>query len=172
MGFLWLLVIIAALFLLVQLIGRLLPEQYRVQHGDIIDAVPGTVWTILVNHTREKDWRSDLIEIDRVTGKGPQPVWREKRRDGTILMLKTTESDPPQKLVREIIEHKDYGGKITYEIQSVPDRPVSRLTVTEEMTVRRPWRRVKVHLLSSKSARVKQFVHDVKQRALHLKELE
>jgi hypothetical protein len=172
MGFLWFLIIVAVLFLLVQIVGRLLPARYRVQHSDIVDAVPGTVWTILVNHAQEKDWRSDLIEVDRVTGMGPQPVWKEKRRDGTTLLFKTIVSDPPQKLVREVIEHKEFTGTVTYELGAVPERAATRLTVTEDMTVRRPWRRVKLHLLSAKSARVRQFVHDVKQRALHLKELE
>ena len=171
MFFLTLIVTILVIFVLIQVVGRLLPASFRAQSSETIDASPGKLWTILVNHAQEKDWRSDLIAIDKVSGAGSQQVWREIRRGGLTLQLKTVESDAPHRLVREIVNSKELGGRITCEIEPVREES-SRLTVTEEIEVKKPWRRIKMQLLSSKSAHVEQFVHDVKQRAIHLKELE
>lgn len=171
-GLFWLVILIAVAYGLVQLVGRLLPGTYTVTRSTQVQASPSALWAIVVNHGKEKDWRNDLLEIDRVSSpSASQAVWKEKRRDGAVIQLQTLESEAPRKLVREIVNHKELGGTYTYVIEAVGEAS-SELKVTEVLEVRKPWRRIKLQLLSSKTNVVDRYLYDVKQRAVTLKEVE
>lgn len=171
-GLFWLVVLIAVAYGLVQLVGRLLPGTYTVERSTQVQATPSALWAIVVNHAREKDWRNDLLEIDRVSSpSASQAVWKEKRRDGAVLQLKTLESEAPKKLVREIVNSKELGGTYTYVIKPVGEASCE-LKVTEVLQVRKPWQRIKLQLLSKKTDLVDRYLDDVKQRAVTLKEVE
>lgn len=151
--------------------GKMLPSTYKVERTKYIDAPPSMLWSIIANHLKEKDWRNDLREVVKVGNQGEKPVWKEVRRDNKSFNLKTTLTEAPHRLEREIVDNKVVGGLYHYEI--VPEEDGSRLIIKQTSKISSPYQRVKLFLLpSSKYAFIEQYLSDVKQRVLHLKEEE
>lgn len=149
-------------------IGLKLPESYTQQHSDIVDAPPHVIWSIMINHAKEKDWRSDLFDVERIMTKDGKMQWKEVRRDRTTSTLVTLESDAPHRLVREVVGQHNVGRKRTVEITSV--QAYSRVTVTNELVLKKSFSKLGYFVSSSKNNFVQGYVNDLKQRVLHLKE--
>lgn len=96
LGFIFLVLII---WLFVIILGKMLPAAYKVERSQYIDAPPSMLWSIIVNHLKEKDWRNDLLEVVKLGNQGEKPVWKEVRRDKKSFNLKTTLSEAPRKSV-------------------------------------------------------------------------
>jgi hypothetical protein len=172
MMLIWFIIIVLLGWLILMMIGRMLPKTYVVERSELIEAPISQVWTLIVNHAKEKDWRSNLAEVEKAPSQEDhKPIWKELQRDRrTSLLLKTIVSEAPYRLVREIVNNKDIGGQYQYEL--VPLDETCRLKLKQEITIYKPFKRFAFNLSSSKHAFVDQYMADLKQRILHLKEEE
>jgi len=159
----------AALWGIIMLAGRLLPESYTAEVTETVQTSPGGLWAILVNHAQEKEWRHDLQEIERQVVDGGHAVWKEIRRDRTILTLKTVESVPQKRLVREIVGSDVYCGRHIYEIVPGVEEGSCRLTIRHEIAILKPFARFKFYVFSSKDAYLHRLMADIRQRVVFLK---
>lgn len=170
MELLVILLFLAALWGGILLTGRLLPRTYTAEHTAVIPTSPGGLWAILVNHAMEKEWRHDLQEIERKENAGGRAVWKEIRRGRTTLTLKTVESEPQKRLVREIIDSDVYTGRHIYEIAPEPGENRCRLTIRHEVGILKPFARFKFYVFSSKNAYLHRIMADIQQRVIFLRE--
>ncbi len=153
------------------LIGSLLPKAFISQYAETLEATPSVIWAIITNHAREKDWRSDLMEVGKLPNQDDKPVWRELRRDRNEFKIQTISSDAPNRLVRKIIANKKMGGQYIYEINQVEQGAI--LKVTFEGIINGAFARFKAWLFPSiKNRYVKQYISDVKQRLIYQSEEE
>lgn len=171
MEIVWFVLILIVLWGIIQVAGRVLPSTSTEMRSDKIEATPSTVWAILINHGKETEWRSDVITVDKITTGSDGSIWQEKRRNGKTVKLKTVQTDAPKKLVREIVDNKEMGGTLTYLINPLDDN-YCELKIEQKLEVKKPWQRVKSYILSNKAESIERYIHDVKQRAVHLKDLD
>lgn len=172
MELVWLALFALALWLVIFLTGHLLPKSYQAELSAVIPTSPGALWAILINHAREKEWRHDLQEIERKDNMDGKPVWKEIRRDRTTMTLKTVESEPQKRLVREIVDNDVYSGRHIYEIFPEPDDNRCRLVIRHEVGIHKPFARFKFYVFSSKTAYLHRLMADIQQRVIALKEEE
>jgi hypothetical protein len=171
MAMIWIIVLALVIWGLVIIIGRMLPVTYTAERSEYIEATPSTLWSIIVNHQKEEDWRNNLIQVTKLPNQEGKPLWKEVRRGKKSYTLKTILSDGPQKLVREIVDNKKIGGQYSYVIE--PEDEGSRLTIKHIHKIYTSSKRVQHSLFSSSNyAYINQYLSDVKQRALHLREEE
>lgn len=171
MIFIWLIFVVLMILGCIQIIGRMLPSNYTEQRHDKIEATPSKLWSIIINHAQEKDWRSDVKSIDRLSTGSDGALWQETGSNGKMTTWKTLEAEAPKKLVREMIDSKDFGGRITYSIRPL-DEEHSELNIEQILEVKKPWQRIKRFFLSNKAEFIERYIHDVKHRAVYLKEME
>lgn len=152
------------------IIGKLKPLTYTYERSAYIEAPPSMLWSIIVNHRNEKDWRSNLFEVAKQQNENGMAVWKEIRRNNDVVLLKTTRSDAANNILeREIINNKNYGGTFRYEISE--DGEGSQLKIKHYSEVYKGTLKIKHLLLPSlKKQFVTIYLSDVKQRALFLRE--
>lgn len=170
MALLTLLITVLIITAVLYVVGMMLPRAYQAKRSDHIDATPSQVWSIMINHLQEKDWRNDLAEVEKLPSRQGRPVWKEIRRDRKPVVLQTVESEAAKLLVREIIENKEIGG--TYRFELEPAETGCRLTVTHHALVFKPFARLKTFLFAKRTEFVDRYLNDLKQRVLHLKDEE
>lgn len=169
MGFFWFLVFLLVVWGVIYLVGLMLPGAYTVERDVVLDEPPDVIWSIVSNHAREPEWRSGLMEVEKVSRPGEKPVWKEMRRDlKTPVKLKTTHSEPPRKLVREIEDNRIIGGKWTFIIE--PDERGSRVHIRHDGEYRKPLMRIRGMVFGAKNRDAEQYANDLKQRVLSRKE--
>lgn len=169
MVLLTLLVIVALIVLAIYLTGLAMPNSYTVERTTEVDAPPNFVWLIVSNHAREPEWRHGLKEVDKQSTTERQPIWRETRYDRKHpLRFKTVASEPPRKLVREIVDDKYISG--TYVLQIEPAGEGSKVLMKQEVELHKPLQRFKLYVFGSRTAEVERYLADLKQRVLYLKE--
>jgi uncharacterized protein YndB with AHSA1/START domain len=128
---------IAALVVLVTLIGALLPRYHRATLTARIAAPPPEVWRALTDAASFPQWRTDVTKVDLLPPTPTGPSWREYSRHGAITMVVDL-AEPPHKLIGRIAdEGLPYGGQWIYEIEPDGDRS-SRVTITEAGSVYNP----------------------------------
>lgn len=168
---LWLIIIILILWALLYIIGKFLPNTYLSEKSAAFDIAPSRIWTIITNHRRENEWRNDLLEVSKLPNQDQKQVWKEVRRDRKSYVLKTLVSEVPHLLEREMTPTKKLGGHFRFEI--TPEGEGSRLKITHTAIISSPFSRLKMWLSpSAKHFFVDQYLYDLRQRILHLKEEE
>lgn len=161
-------VIILALILL-YIIGKLIKVAYTIERSEWIDIQPSTLWSIIVNHSSEKDWRNNVMETVRMKPIDGKPVWKEIRRSNDTFLLQTTESNAAAFILeRQIIDNKKFGGTYRFEIKE--EDGGSRLYVKQASEIYAPFSKIMYVIIPSfKSAFARQYLFDIKQRALHVR---
>lgn len=76
--------------------GLLLPESGVKRLRIVVAPPPEEVWTVVADHTREPQWRKDLLATRRLPDDpSGREVWLEERRQGDPLSLTTLVHAPP-----------------------------------------------------------------------------
>jgi hypothetical protein len=136
----WLVIVLgslAALALLVAVVGSLLPRDHVATRRVRLKPAPPAVWEVLADHAAEPSWRKDVVRVERMPDRDGRPVWQEVTRGGDTLAFVTEESVPPRRLVRRIVgEGLPFGGTWTLEI--APEGLGSVVTLTERGEVYNP----------------------------------
>lgn len=127
---------LAALILLVLVVGLLTPEDHRASRTLVTRQSPQAIWDAINDHANEPKWRSDVESITSLGERNGKPVWQENYKDGNTVALLTTESKPPTRIVREIAEEGPFSGRWEIDIQPTPAG--SNITITEVGKVSNP----------------------------------
>lgn len=157
-------------FLILYVIGKIITVSYSVEQSEYIEVPPSLLWTIMINHRSEKDWRNNLLESVKVDAIDGKPVWKEVRRNNESFLMQTVRSDASTfTLERRIVDHKKFGGG--YRLEITEEDGASRLHMKHSNEVYRPISKMLYTLFPKlKYSFVKQYLADVKHRALHVRE--
>lgn len=167
---LYVIFVLLLLWLILYVIARFIKYSFSYEQSIHIEVPPSMLWPIMINHAKEKDWRNNVLEVVKMPNIDGKAVWKEIHRNKEVFMLQTLLSDTSQfTLERKIINHKKYGG--TYYFQITEDEGGSRLTIKHEGEVYNAHAKLR-HILfpRTKTNFVRQYLSDVKQRAIHVRE--
>ncbi|HEY7784671.1 MAG TPA: SRPBCC family protein [Pyrinomonadaceae bacterium] len=128
----WLLGILGLLVLLivvVVVIGAFLPEQHVASRTLKTKQQPQAIWDAINDHANEPNWRTDVESVQSLGEREGKPVWQERYKDGNQLSLMTTESKPPNRMVRELVDlDGPFSGRWEIDIQSLPQGSTVKIT--------------------------------------------
>lgn len=167
-------IILLAIFiiwLILYIIGKFIKYSFVYEQSTLIEVPPNMLWPIMINHRREKDWRNNILEVVKMPNIDGLPVWKEIHRNKKEeFLLQTVVSDGTKFILeRKLIDHNKYGGTTRYEVNE--DELGSKLTLKHHGEVYTSHAKLKHILLpGTKKVFVQQYLSDVKQRAIHVRE--
>lgn len=127
---------LVALFGVVWAIGYFLPAEHSVSVSREVAGTPREVWSVLTVPHEYPDWRPEVGEVEVLSDEGDAVHWRETTDRGAVNYRRVA-AEAPQRLVNEIADQDlPYGGRWTYELESVPAG--TRVTITEDGVVHSP----------------------------------
>ncbi len=139
----WVLIVlgvIVGLILLIGLVGMLIPKSHVASRKARFNQTPQTVWDAITDFQGQTSWRTGLTKVERLPDRDGKAVWREtSKRTGPLTMMIMT-SDPPHRMVNQIVDNRSFGGTWTYEI--TPTDRGCELTITENGEIYNPIFRV------------------------------
>ena len=132
--------VLVALVGVVAIVGIPLPSSHVVSRSIVLRQPRDSVWAVVTDFASQPSWRKDVTRVERLSVGADVEIWRE---DGAEpLLLQTTESVAPRRLVRTIADPTlPFGGRWIYEFEPTPSGG-TRVTVTEEGEVYNPIFRV------------------------------
>jgi hypothetical protein len=135
----WILIVftvLAAILILIALIGWLLPKSHTITREAHFHQPPEAIWRAITDIDAMPTWRQGLKSVKHLPDQNGLPAWVETLDSGTI-PLATVVSQPPVKLVVRITDPKlPFGGTWTYEIMPIPTG--SSLRIREDGEVYNP----------------------------------
>lgn len=133
---LWMLIALAGVWMLITLIGCLLPKAHQVTREAQFPEPPDAIWRAITDIDAMPRWRQGLKSVKRLPDKNGLPAWAETSASGTI-PFETVASEPPSKLIVRIADPKlPFGGTWTYEV--APLAAGSSLRIREDGEVYNP----------------------------------
>ncbi len=140
-------------FVLVYLIGCLLPRQHVVARSVVLKQKPATVWEAITVFERIPSWWHGVISVERLSDRGDHPVYRQTFQSGRrqqSITIEVVEADPPKRMVTQIADVKGpFQGRWIYEIAEVEGG--TKLTLTEHGEIANPFIRTMFRLMMSKT---------------------
>lgn len=134
---LWPVPVLAAMLVLVTVIGWLLPRDHVATRIGRYRQPPDAIWKAIADVEAMPSWREGLKSVQRLPDRNGFPAHIEVTSSGTIPM-ETVEMVPPQKLVTRIADPKlPFGGTWTFEI--APTAEGATLRITERGYVTNPF---------------------------------
>jgi len=126
-------VVLAALLILVVVIGWLLPKEHVATRERRYRQSPEAIWKAITDIDAMPGWRAGLKSVKRQPDRNGLQAWVETTDSG-IIPFETTVSEPPGKLVVRIADPKlPFGGTWTYEIHAIPEGSALRITENGEV---------------------------------------
>ena len=127
-----LVILVVAGIAIIWALGSRLPREHVVSRAIFFPKTPSaTAWQMLTNYSAQPKWRSDLQSNTQQPDRDGHEVWRNEMKGGDSLTVEISESDPPRRLVTQIVDTGGpFGGKWVYKIE--PAGTGSRLTIVEE----------------------------------------
>ena len=135
-----LLVVAGVLVLLigaVLIIGALTPADHRASRTLKTKQSPEAIWNAINDHDNEPSWRDDVASVASTGERNGKLIWQENYKDGNTIQLMTTESRPPNRMVRDIAEEGPFSGR--WEIDIEPSGTGSNVRITEIGSVSNPF---------------------------------
>jgi hypothetical protein len=121
----------------VLIIGALTPADHRASRTLKTKQSPDAIWNAINDHANEPSWRDDVASVASAGERNGKLIWQENYKDGNTLQLMTTESRPPNRMVREIAEEGPFSGR--WEIDIEPSGSGSNVRITEIGSVSNPF---------------------------------
>lgn len=129
--------VIAALILIVVVVGTLLPKEHHATRSARFHQTPEAIWAAMTNYQEFPSWRSNVKRVESFRSSNPLPAWREFDSHNGVLPMQTLESDAPRRLVTQIADPKlPFGGTWTTVITAANGE--SEVRITEDGEVRNP----------------------------------
>lgn len=129
-------VILAALLVAVALAGAMLPREHTVTRTIVLKQAPAAVWAAITDHANEPSWRADVASVTRLADRNGHELVEEKYKNGDSLKIETVETQPPGRLVRDVVDNAMFSGRWTYEL--TPQAGGTRVSITEHGAVPNP----------------------------------
>ena len=135
--FLWIAGSLAAVVVLIAIIGSLLPKKHNASRTARYHQPPEAVWQAITDFAGAAAWRTDVKSVERMPDQNGHQVWREIDKQGQAIPFETAESIPPRRLVRRIADpNLPFGGRWIYEL--APAEGGCTLTITEDGEIYNP----------------------------------
>ena len=153
---------LAALVLLIALIGALLPAGHRASRRVNLPASPERVFEVITDVGRYAEWRPDVKRVEVLPDSSGGLRFREQGAHGEVL-YRVEESVPPRRWVTRIDDPSlPYGGSWTYQL--APEAGGTALTITEDGEVKNPIFRFLSRTVFSTSATIEKYQAAVRER--------
>jgi uncharacterized protein YndB with AHSA1/START domain len=127
---------LVALVLAVLVAGLFVPESHEAVVTVRLGRPPADVWAVITDFGKLPEWNPDVTATERLLDRDGRETWREDY-DGFPATVVTTASEPPARLVREILPEGAFFGTWTWELAAEGEG--TRLTITERGTVSNPF---------------------------------
>ena len=135
----WLLIVtsvLAAIALLIAIIGWMLPVAHVATREGSFAAPRDAVWKAITDVDAFPSWRTDVKSVERVPGTA-KTTWIERGGSGTMTFTVDV-ADAPNRLVTRIADPKlPFGGTWTYELSS-SSAAMTTLRITEHGEIYNP----------------------------------
>ncbi len=131
----WVLIVVAALVVLaalVAVVGALRPKTHVATYTAVVAAPIDRVWATIADVEHTPEWVPDVRKVERLADRDGKPSWRENF-GGFEATIVITVSEPPRRMVKEILPSGPFHGSWTWELAS--EGSGTRLTITEHGTV-------------------------------------
>lgn len=159
---LWAIGLIAAIIVIVVLIGMALPRDHVATKSARINASPDSVWAALTNVKDYPRWRTDVVSVSELPPVNGKRSWTESDKHNSITYV-ADEERPREKLVTQIAnEDLPFGGKWEYDL--TPEGPATRLTITERGWVSNPIFRFVSHFVLGETATMDTYLEELGKR--------
>lgn len=135
----WVLIVLAvliALAALVMVVGALRPKSHVASHTVVLAAPPDRVWATIADVEHTPEWVPDIRTVERLPDRDGRPSYKEGF-GGFEATTVITVSEPPRRMVKEILPSGPFYGSWTWEL--APEGAGTRLTITERGTVENPF---------------------------------
>ena len=143
--------VLAGLVGLAAVVGALRPKTHTVVHAVTLAANPDRVWATIADVERQPEWLPEITQVERLADRDGKPSYREHFGQFAATTVVTV-SEPPQRLVKEILPGGPFSGSWTWALE--PEGEGTRLTITEQGTVENPlFRAMMIFHDNTKSAR-------------------
>ena len=131
--------ILAAIILIIVVIGFALPVKHTATTEATINAPPRSVYTLITDVDGFPKWRPSVKRVEHLPESAGKTRFREVGGDGTIL-YEVESAEPDRRLVTRIADRSlPFGGSWTYElIPSAEDRKSTRLNSSHTEQSRMP----------------------------------
>ena len=115
---------------LMALAGYFMPREHVASRKAHFKQKPEAIWPLLAEPAMATSWRTDIVSVEMLPDQNGHAMWKEKWRNGTVLLMERTEFQP-QKRLQTRIANTDlaFGGTWTFELQAEGDG--SQLRITE-----------------------------------------
>ena len=135
----WILIVLGILvFILVAiaLAGAMLPQEHTVTRSIVLKQSPEMLWAVITDHANEPKWRTDVESVTRLADRNGREMVEEKYKKGDTMKIETVESQPPTRLVRDVVDNPIFSGRWTYELTQ--ENGGTRVSITEHGSVPNP----------------------------------
>ena len=123
--------LLAFLGLAIAFLGSLLPREHSATRKARFKQEPGVVWALLADPLRAASWRADVMSVEPLPDQNGLTTWREKWKDGKLVVMERTLFEPERKLQTRIANtDPPFGGTWTFELSLRGEG--SELRITED----------------------------------------
>ena len=151
--------ILAAIILIVVVIGFALPVKHTATTEATINAPPKSVYLLITDIDRFPNWRPSIKRIERLPDSAGKTRFREFGGDGTIL-YEVESAEPDRRVVTRIADRSlPFGGSWTYEM--IPRGDSTTLRITEDGEVYNPVFRFVSRFVMGHDRTMKRYLGDV-----------
>lgn len=128
--------VLAALIVIVVIVGTLLPRDHVASVSARILGTPDAVWQAITDVADHARWRDGVKRVELLPPRDGKLLWREHSSNGPILMV-ADRSEPPHRFVTRIADETlPFGGTWEFVVEPVAD--ASMVTITERGAVYNP----------------------------------
>ena len=133
---LWIIGGIAAIIIVISLIGLMLPRDHVATRSARYAATPDSVWAATVDVNGYAKWHPDATAVEELLLASGKRSWRESSKQGSITYVAEEERAPTLFVTRIANTDLPFGGTWTHELS--PDGSGTRVTITERGWVSNP----------------------------------
>ena len=147
--------VVVGLVALIAVVGNFLPKGHVARRSMVLKQPPDSVWNAMTDFPAQPSWRGDVKRVEKVSDGADGAVWREE--GSNTLSLRTTESQPPTRLVRTIADTDiPFGGRWVYELAGQDGG--TKVTITEEGEVYNPIFRFISHFFMNQAGTIEGYL--------------
>ena len=158
----WVLAGLAAIVLLIALIGWTLPVKHRAARRTTLPAPPARIYALITDAASFPSWRSKVTSVEVLPPTDGKMTYREVGDDGKILYV-VDDAVPDQRLVTRIADPSlPFGGRWLFTLRSVDGG--TELEIVEEGEVYNPIFRFVSRFVMGHTATIDGYLADLARR--------